>query len=115
MNPTKTLVATLNALADHIQFLVPDYRIVRNYLPSNPALHVSLTHPLALRRSQIDDFRNDVFRACKSALPEGKGVAVSLAGDVSVYHNGTRTGGVGQGGRAFFALRLGAGQPEVSR
>lgn len=38
----------------------------------------------------------------------------SLAGTVRVYHNGQAGGGEGKGGRAFMALRVGAGSSEVS-
>lgn len=79
------------------------------YLP----LHVSLTHPLPLRRSQIDTFRLDVQQAIKrlSLAP----FRLSFAGQVTGYVNGRRTGGEGSGKRAFLALRTSAGTFQVGR
>ena len=76
------------------------------------SLHISLTHPLALRRSQIGTFRDDLsVRLATSGIQP---FTSSLAPGVRVYFNGRRYGGQGIGGRAFLALRLGAGSVEVN-
>lgn len=81
-------------------------------------LHISLNHPFPLRRSQIDAFRAELSqRVSTSKATRGSGsggFTVSLAGGVKVYQNGRRYGGEGAGGRAFMALRVGAGAKEVS-
>lgn len=77
------------------------------------ALHVSLTHPLPLRRSQIDAFGTEVAAALRQAPDEGE-LRLSLVSHVKVYFNGKRFGGEGSIGRAFMALRLGAGAQRVS-
>ncbi|KAL7419733.1 poly(U)-specific 3'-to-5' RNA exonuclease [Cryptotrichosporon argae] len=73
-------------------------------------LHVSLTHPFPLRRSQIAEFTADLARA----LAHARRFRLSLA-SVKAYHNGARFGGDGHGGRAFLSLRVGAGAAEMSK
>lgn len=91
-------------------------------------LHISLTHPLPLRRSQILPFRDELRSALLSARASsgttrggpGSGsesgpVRLSLPGEVVGFVNGRRSGGEGRGGRAFLALRVSAGSPDVSK
>jgi hypothetical protein len=82
--------------------------------PTN--LHISLTHPLPLRRAQTTTFQSDLTHALSmlgnSTQTSGGAFRLSLAG-VQGYMNGRRTGGEGSGGRAFLALRVGAGSQEV--
>ena len=74
-------------------------------------LHISLTHPLPLRRNQRRPIHNDVVH--QLSKHEVKAFKLSMAGTVRVYFNGRRYGGEGSGGRAFLALRVGAGSSEV--
>ncbi|RXK41326.1 hypothetical protein M231_01476 [Tremella mesenterica] len=100
-------------------------------------LHISLSHPLGLRRSQIATFLSELSKAVKDVKKtiqpmtrstsnissshetsemggdEKVKLRLSLAGNIKVYYNGKKTGGQGDGGRTFFALRLGAGDPEL--
>jgi len=75
-------------------------------------LHISLSHAFPLRQYQIASFKarlaDCLLRAKTSRFH------ASLAGRVKVYYNGRRYGGDGHGGRAFLALRVGAGGKEVS-
>ena len=65
-------------------------------------LHVSLTHPLPLRVSQIALFKS-ALSTCLATTPRFR---LSLAG-LKPYTNGQ--------GRAFLALRIGAGVKELKR
>lgn len=76
-----------------------------------PTLHISLTHPLPLRRSQINDLQSDLQNKLRD---QGlRAFRLSLAAKIRMYYNGRRYGGEGVGGRAFLALRVGAGSTEV--
>ncbi|WRT65611.1 uncharacterized protein IL334_002556 [Kwoniella shivajii] len=77
------------------------------------SLHISLTHPLPLRRDQIIPFRDQLA----DRLRIRKQFSLSFAGGIKVYYNRSMKDGAhgeeGSGGRAFLALRLGAGAIEV--
>ena len=78
-------------------------------------LHVSLTHPFPLRRSQIESFAADLTQrllSSSSRISNGP-FQLSFAGGLKMYYNGVKTGGQGTGGRAFLAFQVGAGHPEV--
>jgi len=121
VNVPRPLRDVLESLIDRIRVLCPGFE-VHSLLDSPPqpnetrtksqALHISLTHPLPLRRSQTKAFQADLTHR----LAEGgsKSFKLSLAGALRVYYNGRRYGGEGKGGRAFLALRVGAGSDEVS-
>jgi hypothetical protein len=93
------------------------YNLLETPTPSQKAgeLHISITHPLPLRRSQVDSLRVELTSALKSwaSTRRIESVKCSLAGVPTVYYNGKVTGGEGKGGRAFMALRVGAGAGEV--
>jgi hypothetical protein len=135
----KALHDVLTELIDSTRSLVPNHVIHSFLLPATSAaasnvpggrpvtgrlpLHISLTHPLPLRRSQIRSFRDDLAHrlggrgglgGLGAGMTEGLGFRLSLAQRVSGYVNGRRYGGEGVGGRAFLALRVGAGSKEVS-
>lgn len=124
---TKVLVkapkALRTALADLItsaQTELPRhtiYNLLETPTPSQNSgeLHISITHPLPLRRSQVDPLRIELTTALKSwARTRGiESLKCSLSGSPTVYYNGKATGGEGSGGRAFLALRVGAGAAEV--
>lgn len=142
----KALHEVLTELIDSTRSLVPNHDIHSFLLPATSAavsnvpgeqtpkssrlpLHISLTHPLPLRRSQIRSFRDDLAHrlggpgglgglgelgGLGAGVTEGSGFRLSLAQRVSGYVNGRRYGGEGVGGRAFLALRVGAGSKEVS-
>lgn len=78
-------------------------------------LHISITHSLPLRRDQVESLRIDLTTALeKWSRTRGiRDFKCSLAGSPTVYYNGKATGGEGGGGRAFIALRVGAGSTEV--
>ena len=121
MKISKALKKELETLIQDAQRHFPDHvlhSLLSTPTPSQTAgeLHVSLTHPLPLRVSQVDEFRTELSRITKRWATRTKmtSIRVSLAGKVSVYYNGKATGGEGTGGRAFMALRLGAGSTEVS-
>ncbi|WVW80048.1 hypothetical protein I302_102021 [Kwoniella bestiolae CBS 10118] len=73
------------------------------------SLHISLTHPLPLRRHQIIPFRN----ALTDRLRTGDKFRLSFASEIKVYYNRLEGGEEGSGGRAFVALRVGAGAKEL--
>lgn len=80
-------------------------------------LHVSLSHPLPLRRDMVSSFAPAVRRA----LSGTGGFRLSLAGAPVVYYNApggaARMPGRGLprvGGRAFLGLRVGAGTKELA-
>jgi hypothetical protein len=131
----KALHEVLLELVESARSLVPNPNIHSFLLPLTSAaasnasaersvtgrlpLHISLTHPLPLRRSQIRSFRDDLAHrlgelGAGASMKEGLGFRLSLAQRVSGYVNGRRYGGEGVGGRAFLALRVGAGSKEVS-
>ncbi|WVQ94633.1 hypothetical protein IAU59_001713 [Kwoniella sp. CBS 9459] len=123
-----SLPAPLRAILDEylaaLQSLLKDHTIHS----SLESLHISLTHPLPLRRHQIVPFRDSLTARLRA---QGS-FRLSLVGDTKVYHNGSQIrsmghaaghgGGIGGGGgdhsgrsgsRAFFALRTGAGSVEL--
>ncbi|EIW66604.1 hypothetical protein TREMEDRAFT_65475 [Tremella mesenterica DSM 1558] len=132
-----SLRSTLNEILITLKRLLP----TKDIHPTHDLkdLHISLSHPLGLRRSQIPTFLSGLSKAVKDVkktiLPmirstsnissshetsemggdEKMTLRLSLAGNIKVYLNGKKRGGQGDGGRAFFALRLGAGDPESSR
>lgn len=141
----KALHEVLTELIDSTRSLVMNHDIHSFLLPATSAavsnvpgeqtpkssrlpLHISLTHPLPLRRSQIRSFRDDLAHrlggpgglgglglgGLGAGVTEASGFRLSLAQRVSGYVNGRRYGGEGVGGRAFLALRVGAGSKEVS-
>ncbi|OCF32287.1 hypothetical protein I316_05955 [Kwoniella heveanensis BCC8398] len=85
------------------------------------SLHISLTHPLPLRRHQIIPFREKLW----AQLRTHGSFRLSLVGDAKVYYNRSQMqtqaaenkddddAGHASGGRAFFALRTGAGSVEL--
>lgn len=127
---TRTLGKLIDEIIDRARKQCPGYILHSNLdSPADPAissqndrqgaktgryrpLHVSLTHPLPLRRSQIDPFRLAVTKNIRSLglVP----LHLSFAGALTAYTNGRRTGGEGTGGRAFLALRTSAGSEQVS-
>lgn len=120
MRAPKSLRTAISDLVTHAQTRLPDHVIhslLETPTPSQKAgeLHISITHPLPLRRSQVDPLRVELTSALKSwARNRGiESMKCSLAGIPSVYYNGKATGGEGRGGRAFLALRVGAGATEV--
>ncbi|WWC60210.1 uncharacterized protein I303_102776 [Kwoniella dejecticola CBS 10117] len=86
------------------------------------SLHISLTHPLPLRRHQIDPLRAALADRLRSTR---RSFRMSLASEIKVYYNRStstnaaassaalRAEGEGSGGRAFIALRVGAGANEL--
>lgn len=120
MKISTSLRRALDELVAVAQTKLPGYTLhslLATPTPSQKAgeLHVSLTHPLPLRASQVEPFRAELSDNLRrwsrsTALSSFK---CSLAGRLSVYYNGKATGGEGAGGRAFMALRLGAGAREV--
>ncbi|ORY27444.1 hypothetical protein BCR39DRAFT_538049 [Naematelia encephala] len=122
--PPKALRRTIADLIKHIQALLsPEFKL--NSLLSAPPkgqpataapidhdLHVSLTHPLPLVRTRINELRGEVENRLK-ATQSAKPFRLSFVGDVKCYYNGRRYGGEGEGGRAFMALRVGSGAPEI--
>ena len=120
MKISKKLRIELDNLIQETQKRLPDHVIHSSLSTPTPSqtageLHVSLTHPLPLRISQVDDFRTELSRSISqwSTRNSVTSIRTSLAGWTSVYFNGRATGGEGTGGRAFMALRLGAGSSEV--
>lgn len=105
VTPSKQLAKVLQEATAFCQTLLP-----HQTLHSSPTLHVSLTHPLPLRRAQIDPFRADLARRIAGF---GK-FKLSAVGALVGYRNGRATGGEGSGGRAFLAIRVGAGHDTVS-
>lgn len=103
--------------------LRPPVSAARRWRP----LHVSLSHPLPLRRDARDTFRTAVARA----LASSGAFKLSLAGEPVVYYNAPRSAcsdradkpgdasrqaGRGRptaGARAFLGLRVGAGAREL--
>ncbi|GMK59091.1 hypothetical protein CspeluHIS016_0701060 [Cutaneotrichosporon spelunceum] len=90
---------------------------VRAVVPSDGKLHVSLSHPLPLRRDAVKPFPTAVSRA----LSDAGAFSLSLAGPPVVYYN--TFGGPSQaagrgtptpGARAFLGLRVGAGARELA-
>jgi hypothetical protein len=89
---------------------------VHALVPADGKLHVSLSHPLPLRRDAAKSFPPAVARALAGAGP----FALSLAGTPVVYYNTlggpSRAAGRGSpapGARAFLGLRVGAGAREL--
>ena len=114
----RRLSETISALIDKTRQQCPKINLY-SFLDSNlnrdtdgPSLHVSLTHPFPLRRSQIRPFQADLTKQLRTLEHLG-GFKLSLAGQIKVYYNGKRYGGEGSGGRAFMAFRVGAGASEV--
>lgn len=93
------------------------YSLLETPTPSQKAgeLHISITHPLPLRRSQVDPLRVELAAALKAwaRTRQVENIKCSLAGVPTIYYNGKATGGDGKGGRAFLALRVGAGAVEA--
>jgi hypothetical protein len=117
----KSLRTVISDLVAHAQTQLPKHVIhslLETPTPSQQAgeLHISITHPLPLRRSQVDPLRIELITALKiwARMRRVGSMRCSLAGCPSVYYNGKATGGEGKGGRAFLALRVGAGATEVS-
>ncbi|KLT41479.1 hypothetical protein CC85DRAFT_119336 [Cutaneotrichosporon oleaginosum] len=89
---------------------------VHALLPANGKLHVSVSHPLPLRRDAVETFPHTLAAALRST---GR-FALSLAGAPVVYFNTlggpSRAAGRGTptpGARAFLGLRVGAGAKEL--
>jgi hypothetical protein len=100
-------------------------------VPTN--LHISLTQPLPLRKSQIPELLAHL-RSCLGATGTGAGIKVGLEGGFRAYTNGAQQDGkMGQGengengllddlgrkgmgrkSRGFLALGVGVGHDEVS-
>ena len=120
MKAPKSLRTALTDLIARAQGEVPRhtiYNLLETPTPSQKAgeLHISITHPLPLRRSQVDPLRIELTTALKSwaRTMHLESIKCSLSGTPTVYYNGKATGGEGSGGRAFLALRVGAGASEV--
>ena len=116
----KPLRTALTDLAAQAQGELPRHTIhnlLETPTPSQKAgeLHISITHPLPLRRSQVDPLRVELTSGVKSwaRTRHLENIKCSLSGTPTVYYNGKATGGEGSGGRAFLALRVGAGAAEV--
>lgn len=71
------------------------------------SLHVSLTHPLPLRRPLNETFARQIGRIIESQLA----FVCSLVAEPKVYYNQPKDGPR----RAFLALRTGAGTPALHR
>ncbi|WWC68721.1 uncharacterized protein I206_102655 [Kwoniella pini CBS 10737] len=97
----KVLEEILTSLQDQI----PNHEIYS--LVSS--LHISLTNSLPLRRHQIIPFRNELTNRLKSI---GK-FKLSFTSEIKVYYNRLTSGEEYSGGRAFLALRVGAGAFEL--
>lgn len=134
----RALRRTINDVVSHARRLCPDYtlhplviytskhaeersvisengRSNEDDSPGPSSLHISLTHPLPLRRSQIDTFRDGLRSSVRrEAATLERPLTLSFAGQVVGFVNGRRYGGDGTGGRAFLALRIAAGATEVS-
>lgn len=120
MKAPKSLRTALTDLIARAQEDVPRhtiYNLLETPTPSQKAgeLHISITHPLPLRRSQVDPLRIELTTALKSWARTSRleSITCSLSATPTVYYNGKVTGGEGSGGRAFLALRVGAGATEV--
>ncbi|WWC87794.1 uncharacterized protein L201_002686 [Kwoniella dendrophila CBS 6074] len=96
-------------ILSELQDEIPGHKI--HSLLSN--LHISLTHPLPLRRHQIESFRNQLSNCLRSQSSNFK---LSFASDLKVYYNRSQNNDAeeGSGGRAFLALRVGAGAKELN-
>ncbi|WVQ64818.1 uncharacterized protein L199_002987 [Kwoniella botswanensis] len=105
LKPSSGLRAVLEEILRSIQDELPNHTI-HSLLSS---LHISLTHPLPLRRDQILPFRNSLAGRLKT-LNKFK---LSFASEMKIYYNRLSGGEEGSGGRAFLALRVGAGAKEI--
>jgi hypothetical protein len=94
----------LQAATEYCQTLLPG-----RVLHSNTKLHISLTHPLPLRRSQLEPFKTALHGQI-SAL--GK-FHVSIVGQMVGFQNSLAREGDVIRGRAFLAIRVGAGHDAV--
>ncbi|WVF66982.1 hypothetical protein IAT40_001725 [Kwoniella sp. CBS 6097] len=107
------LRATLEELLATLKLELQGYTVHS----SLESLHISLTHPLPFRRNHIVPFRNKLSTQLRGHGP----FRLSLIGDVKVYYNRSQMQAMGDGddapavtgGRAFFALRTGAGSDEL--
>ncbi|KAK6907250.1 hypothetical protein I203_101240 [Kwoniella mangroviensis CBS 8507] len=97
--------AVLEGILRSIQDELPNHTI-HSLLSS---LHISLTHPLPLRRDQILPFRNSLAGRLKTVHK----FKLSFASEMKIYYNRLSGGEEGNGGRAFVALRVGAGANEI--
>ncbi|WWD16603.1 hypothetical protein CI109_101031 [Kwoniella shandongensis] len=100
-NTLTSLLSTLSTLST----LLPSHTIH----PLLPSLHISLTHSLPLRRHQIAPFRDQLRAALTSPRSRAGPFKLSFVGGVKGYDNHI----AGNGGRAFLALRVGAGAVEL--
>ncbi|KAK4687613.1 U6 snRNA phosphodiesterase, partial [Tremellales sp. Uapishka_1] len=103
----KSLCDLVDELIRKAELLLPSPETLHPF----PSLHISLTHPLPLRRSQIPAFQSDLTSALRGLPP----FRLSLSSQVRHYQNGKKYGGEGSGGRGFLALRVGAGHTELER
>ncbi|BEI82067.1 hypothetical protein CcaverHIS002_0212270 [Cutaneotrichosporon cavernicola] len=90
---------------------------VHALVPTDGKLHVSLSHPLPLRRDAVKSFPSTLSRTLSGA----GAFSLSLAGAPVVYYNTlggpTQAAGRGKptpGARAFLGLRVGAGARELA-
>lgn len=74
--------------------------------PTPRTLHVSLSHPLPLRRDAASALAVTVAATLR-ATPHPRAFKLSLS-SLAIYHNDSRPR------RAFLALRVGAGAPELA-
>ncbi|WWC97052.1 hypothetical protein V866_003929 [Kwoniella sp. B9012] len=103
--PSSGLRAVLEEILRSIQDELPNHTIHSLF----SSLHISLTHPLPLRRDQILPFRNSLAGRLKTVNK----FKLSYASEIKVYYNRLSGGEEGSGGRAFLALRVGAGTNEI--
>lgn len=143
------LPSALRATLNEILATLPQPKSKRPVHPlyprSDPALHISLSQPLALRRSQISSFKDELASRLRSRTSTSTNTSakrvesgvrpfrLSLAGRIKVYYNTLKpstssasarsdsntghkaeVGVEASGGRAFMALRVGAGTTDVS-
>ncbi|WVR03900.1 hypothetical protein IAU60_000899 [Kwoniella sp. DSM 27419] len=95
----------LQKAIDDLQLQLPPHTIHSSLRD----LHISLSHPLPLRRHQIASVRDDL----RSQLSGRSPFKLSFAGGIKVYYNRVIGAPEGAAGRAFFALRVGAGAQDL--
>ncbi|ORX33636.1 hypothetical protein BD324DRAFT_209271 [Kockovaella imperatae] len=110
LSVSNRLRQALENIIARARVLCPNITLVS--LLESQYLHISLTHPLPLRRSQIEPVASSVTRLLRASA--SRPFRLAFAGDLKVYYNGRQTGGQGTGGRAFLAFQIGAGHPEIN-
>lgn len=104
MTPNKRLREALQAATELCQTLMPERKVHHN---SN--LHISLTHSLPLRRSELEPFKN----ALSERISAFNKFNISVVGQMVGFQNSVARKGDIVRGRAFLAIRVGAGHDVV--